>query len=191
MIMKLGSLNKNCVKRPQAEDQQWRHIRLAIKYNHVISETMHRSWKVTMERYKEVMVAFSESVMKECAQRPLAVDWRWRHVRLAIQLRLSRKPCIADKSYYWTLSWILGRLVIFIKNSKYECKELNLLMAWVARIKQQIYLIFRAFTVFVPISKICPRLFIGLQFGFEVALLLRPIKKIMILIDWIPASLRL
>jgi len=33
-----------------------------------------------MDHYKEVIVALSESVMKMCVQRPLAEDWRWRHI---------------------------------------------------------------------------------------------------------------
>jgi len=42
--------------------------------NLVISETMHPTQKVTMERYQEIMVALSESVMKNCLKRSLAED---------------------------------------------------------------------------------------------------------------------
>jgi len=40
----------------------------------VISETMHPRLKFTMERYREVMVALSESVMKNRVKRPLAEE---------------------------------------------------------------------------------------------------------------------
>jgi len=51
----------NCVKRLLAEKSRRRHIRLVI--NLVISETMHHRLKVAIERYQEVVVALSESVM--------------------------------------------------------------------------------------------------------------------------------
>jgi len=37
---------------------------------------MQPTWKVTMERYQEVMVALSESVMKNRLKRPLAAKLR-------------------------------------------------------------------------------------------------------------------
>jgi len=37
--------------------------------------------KINVERYQEVMVALSESVMKICLMRPLAEKSRWRHIR--------------------------------------------------------------------------------------------------------------
>jgi len=36
-----------------------------------------------MERYMEVMIALSQSVMKKCVKRPLVVKTPWRHIRLA------------------------------------------------------------------------------------------------------------
>jgi len=36
-----------------------------------------------MERYMEVMIALSQSVMKKCMKRTLAVKSLWRHIRLA------------------------------------------------------------------------------------------------------------
>jgi len=55
-----------------------------------------------------------------CMQRSLADDWRWRHVWLAIKHRYLGNQASQIKRYYGSLSWNLGRLVIFIKkNSKY------------------------------------------------------------------------
>ena len=65
---------------------------------------MHRTWKVTMERYQEVIVALSESVNKKCLKRPQAEKSRWRHIRLAFKLRYLGKHASHTKSYYGTLS---------------------------------------------------------------------------------------
>jgi len=46
---------------------------------------------------------------------PLAEDWRWRHIRLAIEHRYLENHASQIKSYYWALSWSFGRLVICIK----------------------------------------------------------------------------
>jgi len=51
------------------------------QWNLVITKTMHPIWKVTVERYQEVMVAISESVMKIRLKRPHAKKSRWRHIR--------------------------------------------------------------------------------------------------------------
>jgi len=59
---------------------------------------------VTMVCYKEVMVAFPEAVMKKCVQRPLAGDWRWLHIRLAIKPRYVGNHASQIKTYYGSLS---------------------------------------------------------------------------------------
>jgi len=43
---------------------------LVCNKNLFISETMHRSWEVIMKCFQLVMVAFLESVMTKCVQRP-------------------------------------------------------------------------------------------------------------------------
>jgi len=75
----------------------------------VISETMHPRWKVGMEHYQEVMVAFSESVMKIRGERPLAEKSRWRHIRLAIKPRCLGNHASQIKSYFGSLSGSHGR----------------------------------------------------------------------------------
>jgi len=45
---------------------------------------------VAIYHYQEVMVAFSESVLKNCVQRLLTEKSRWRHIRLAIKPRYLR-----------------------------------------------------------------------------------------------------
>jgi len=57
---------------------------------------MHPKWKVAMERYQEI--ALSEYVMKSRLKRPIAEDWRWRHIRLAIKARYLGNH--ASKLYY-------------------------------------------------------------------------------------------
>jgi len=63
-----------------------------------------------MERYQEVMVALSESVIKHRLKRPLAEKSRWPHIRLSLWPRFLRKPCIPDKKLLWNTnrkSWSL------------------------------------------------------------------------------------
>jgi len=68
-----------------AEKSRWRHIRLAIKPRYLGNHASQIN--VSMGRYPEVMVALSESFMKKGVQHPLAEDWRWPHIRLAIKPR--------------------------------------------------------------------------------------------------------
>jgi len=62
------------------------------------------------------MVALSESIMKNCLKRPQAAKSRRRDILFVIE---ARNHASQIKSYYGSLSGSLGRLVIFIKNSKY------------------------------------------------------------------------
>jgi len=57
-----------------------------LQLNLVTSETMHLRYKVAMKHYQEVMVALSESVMKNRVKRRLAAKSRSRHIRLAKNL---------------------------------------------------------------------------------------------------------
>jgi len=94
-----------------------------------------------MSHELEVMVALSESFMKKCVQRSLAEDWRWRHVRLAIKLLYLEHQASQIKRYYGSLSWNLGRLVIFLLKKQQILINISLqmlLVVWVAGIKQQI-----------------------------------------------------
>jgi len=84
-VSRSDSVNKTSVKRPLAEKSQWRHLRLTIKPRYLENHASQK--KVTMERYQEVMVALSESVMKNRVERPLAKKSRWHHIRLAIKIR--------------------------------------------------------------------------------------------------------
>jgi len=52
---------------------------------------------VTLERYQEVMVALSESVIKKCVSAPWRRNDHDAISRLAIKPRYLGKPCIADK----------------------------------------------------------------------------------------------
>jgi len=71
---------------------------------------MHPRWKkVTMERYQEVMVVLSESVMWKSVKRPLAEKSRWCHIRLAIKPRYLGNYASQLKSYYGTLWGSHGR----------------------------------------------------------------------------------
>jgi len=65
--------------------------------------------KVTINRQKEVMVIFSESVMKNRLKRSLVEKSPWCHIWFEIKTPLCRKPCIQKKSYYGTLSRSHGR----------------------------------------------------------------------------------
>jgi len=73
------------------------------QWNFVISETMHPRWKVTIERYQEVMVALSETVMKNLLKRLLSENSRWRHIRLAVKPRYLGSHASHINSYYGTL----------------------------------------------------------------------------------------
>jgi len=70
---------------------------------------MHPRYKVTMERYQEVMVALSESVTKNCLKHHLTEDWQWRHIRLAIKPHYLVNYASQIKSYYGTPSGSFGR----------------------------------------------------------------------------------
>jgi len=54
---------------------------------------------------------------KNFAKRLLAGKSRWRHIRFAMKPRCLGNHTSQIKSYYSTLSWNLGRLVIFIKTA--------------------------------------------------------------------------
>jgi len=64
---------------------------------------MHPRQRVIMERYQEVKVALSESVIKSCLNRPLAEKSRWRHIRLAIKPLYLGSHASPIKSYHETL----------------------------------------------------------------------------------------
>jgi len=75
--------------------------------NIVLSETIHPRQNISMERNQEVMVALSESVIKNRLKRSLAEKSRWHHIRLTIK---PRKSCISDKKLLWNAvrkSWSL------------------------------------------------------------------------------------
>jgi len=67
-----------------------------------------------MEHYEEVMFTLSESIMKNCLKRPLAVKSRRRDILLVIK---ARNHASQIKSYYGSLSGSSGRLVIFMKKT--------------------------------------------------------------------------
>jgi len=79
------------------------------QYNLITSETMLRRWKVTLERYSEIMVALSESVMKNCVKRPLAEKSPWPHIRLAIKPHYLGNHASQIKTYFGTLPGNHGR----------------------------------------------------------------------------------
>jgi len=97
------SVSKTCVKCPLADKSRWRHFRLAIKPrylgNHAPQIKMYYG-----THNQEVMVAPSESVMKNRLKRPLAEKSRWRHIRLAIKPRYIGNHASQIKSYYGTLT---------------------------------------------------------------------------------------
>jgi len=75
-IRKLWSLFQNpswkiVGQRPLTKKTRWHHIRLAIKPNCYLGNHAPQI-KVTKDHYQEVIVALSESVMKNCVKRPLA-----------------------------------------------------------------------------------------------------------------------
>jgi len=74
---------------------------------------MHPRWKVGTERHQEVMVALSESVMKNRLKRPLAEKSHWRHIRLALKPHYIENHASLTKSYYGTLSGSHGRFFRF------------------------------------------------------------------------------
>jgi len=106
MVALPESVIKNRLKLPLAEDWRWRHVRLAIKPHYLANHASRI--KFTMERYREVMVPLSESMMKNRVKHPMAEDWRWRHVRLAMKHCYLGNHASQIKSYYGSLSWSLG-----------------------------------------------------------------------------------
>jgi len=65
-----------------------------------------------MERYWEVMVAFSEFVMKNRVKRPPGGGLTMTSFPVGNKTSLSRKPCIADKKLLWITimkSWSLSK----------------------------------------------------------------------------------
>jgi len=63
-----------------------------------------RKKKVGKERYQEVMVTLSKSVMKNRLKRPLAEKSRCRHIRLAMKPHYLGNHASQIKSYCGTLS---------------------------------------------------------------------------------------
>jgi len=118
------SVNKICVKCPLAEKSRWRHIRLAIKprylgnhssqiksYYGTLSGSHARSFRIRHEKSPEA---------------PPSGGLTMTSYTVGNKKSLSRKPCIAVKSYYGSLSWIYGRLVIFIKKKTANINSKNL-----------------------------------------------------------------
>jgi len=62
-----------------------------------------------MDRYQEVMVALSDSVVKNRLKRHLADKSRWRHIQLAIKPRYLGNHASQIKCYYETLTGSHGR----------------------------------------------------------------------------------
>jgi len=103
---------QNLCETPLVEKSQWRHIRFYFmvseitrfyfkpRYlgNHVSQIT------VTMERYQEVVVALSESVIWNRLKRPLVEKSSWRHIRIAINPRYLGNHASQLKSYYLSRS---------------------------------------------------------------------------------------
>jgi len=88
----------------------YKHLNLPT---HLHSLLDHAKWEKLLLffdfDYEEVMVALSESVVKNRQKRPLAEKSRSRHIRCNKTL-LSRKPCIPDKMLLWITirkSWSL------------------------------------------------------------------------------------
>jgi len=85
--------------------------------------------KLIWNTIQEVIVALSEFVMENRLKRPLAEDWRWRHVWLAIKHRYLGNHAWQIKRYCGSMSWSFGRLVIFpiffIKKGNINLKNLS------------------------------------------------------------------
>jgi len=72
---------------------------------------MHPRCKVTTERYQEVRVALSQSVIVNRLKRPLVEKLRWRHIRWAIKPRYLGN--VADNKLLWITimkSWSFSNL---------------------------------------------------------------------------------
>jgi len=106
MVALSESVMKNCLKHPLAEKSRWRNIRFEIKPPYLGSQTW--KLKVTIEPNQEVMVALSETVIKNHLKHLLAEDWRWCHIRFKITPYLPNHAS-QIKSYYGTLSGSHGR----------------------------------------------------------------------------------
>jgi len=70
---------------------------------------MHPRSTFTMERYQEVVIALSESVIKNLLKRSLAEKSRLRHIRLAIKPRYLGNHASQIQCYYRPLSGSYGR----------------------------------------------------------------------------------
>jgi len=107
MIALSESVKKNCVECPLAEKSWWRHIRLAIKHRYLgnhASQT--KSYYGTLAGNHGRSIRFRHKNRLKC---PLAKDWRWRHVRLAIKPRYLKNHASQIQIYYGTLSGNHGR----------------------------------------------------------------------------------
>jgi len=62
---------------------------------------------------------FQNSSWKNRLKRPLAAKSWWCHIRFEIKPRYLGNHASQIKSHYGSLTWSLGRIVNFIKNSKY------------------------------------------------------------------------
>jgi len=139
---------------------RWCHIQLAIKPHYLLNHASQIK-KLLWNFIRKSWPLFENPSWKSACSAPWFEDWRWRHIRLAIELHylgnhasriksysaslsgsqgryfrirneksrealpggeitmtsypacnktsLSRKPCIAEKSYYWSLSGSHGR----------------------------------------------------------------------------------
>jgi len=66
---------------------------------------MHRRYEVIMERYLGVMVAVSESVMKNRVKAPPGRGLTMTSYPIGNKTPLSHKPCVADKKLLWNAIW--------------------------------------------------------------------------------------
>jgi len=100
-------VNKTCVKRPLAEKSRWRHIRLAIKprnlgnhasqiksYYRTLSWSHGRSFRICHKKSPEA---------------PPSGKITMTSYPVGNETSLSRKPCVPDEKFIWTLSVSHGR----------------------------------------------------------------------------------
>jgi len=111
---------KNCQKRPLAEKSWWRHIRLAIKTRYLGNHASQiRSYYGTLSGSHGRSSRTHHVKSPEAPPGNESREITMKSHPACNKTSLSWKPCMVAESYYGSLSWSIGRLVISTKNSKY------------------------------------------------------------------------
>jgi len=101
---------------PLAAKSRWRHIRLACNKTSLSRKPCIPDQDLLWNAIGKSWSLFQNPSWKS-REAPPGGGLTKTSCPVGNKTSLSRKPCIADKNYFGSISWSLGRLVIFIKKT--------------------------------------------------------------------------